>query len=130
MTKLSKYTVEPPSISRSTLWRSLALHHARHRRCCVPIEDGVSEGTCRAGASEEGVPDGVSKSAGLGGRGEASSASGTAETDGDHLSLGLAGLDSRGEEGTVWQLSTREGRVSSNATDLHARDELTGAGGS
>ena len=88
----------------------MSAHHVcQCRSTIVPIEDRTAEWTGRARSSEEDIPDVVSELLRLRIGTEGWIGSPTAQTDCDQLSLGLAGLDSGGQELTVREICAGEG---------------------
>ena len=83
-----------------------------------PVEDSAAEGTSAARSPEEQVPDGVTKSGRLCGRGEAGTTSSTTKGDGNDLALGLTSLDVRRQERAVGQVGARKDRVARRAANL------------
>lgn len=93
LTKVVKYCVEPPSISKSTLAHDKLLKVKHGDGQNAPIEDRAAERTGRARTTKEEVPNGVRELRCLSIGREASGSSRTTQRNGDNLALGLASLN-------------------------------------
>ena len=80
-------------------------------RADLPVEHGATERPSAAGTTKEKVPDRVGELRGLGVGAEDRIASGAAERNESDLALGLATLNSRGEELAVRKVGARERSV-------------------
>ena len=87
----------------------------------IPIENSGTKWTSGRRATKEEVPDSRGELGRLSIGSESRSTGRTSETDGHDLALGLASLDSRGQERAVGQLRAREYSVIVDVAGLDRR---------